>query len=111
MCQLLVHYGADLDALDIDRRRPIDLACGKSLKFLKKLRSRQNRHSLKRFIGFLFSSKEKPQKNVRVGSNSKRSSMNVWRQSNVSCPALLQSLSLNSFLPTQVSNFYGIFFR
>lgn len=54
MCQLLVHYGADINALDIDRRAPIDMATGPTRKFFKKLRRKCKKSRLKRVLSYLF---------------------------------------------------------
>lgn len=50
MCQLLLHYGADLDALDIDNRRPVDVATGKSRRFLKKFRWKKHKDRRRYYI-------------------------------------------------------------
>uniref|UniRef100_A0A915EQW9 Ankyrin repeat and LEM domain-containing protein 1 n=1 Tax=Ditylenchus dipsaci TaxID=166011 RepID=A0A915EQW9_9BILA len=56
MCQLLIHYGADLKSLDIDNRRPVDIACGGSRKLLKKLKRNKNqeRRRFAKIFSFLF---------------------------------------------------------
>lgn len=54
MCQLLVHYGADINALDIDRRAPIDMATGPTRKFFKKLRRKCKKSRLKRVLSYIF---------------------------------------------------------
>lgn len=49
MCQLLLHYGANLNAFDIDKRKPVDVATGKTRRFLKKFCRKKQKDRRKYF--------------------------------------------------------------
>lgn len=53
MCQLLVHYGADLLAMNRDNQTPSDLAKGKSRIFLRELMKRGQRRKNRKVFKFL----------------------------------------------------------
>jgi len=40
ICQLLIHYGANINSIDIDKRRPIDVATGRSKRLLKSFKNK-----------------------------------------------------------------------
>uniref|UniRef100_A0A183BKB7 LEM domain-containing protein n=1 Tax=Globodera pallida TaxID=36090 RepID=A0A183BKB7_GLOPA len=57
MCQLLIHYGADVKAEDIDKRRPVDVTAeGPCRRFLKRLgrKRRKERSKFGKVLAFLF---------------------------------------------------------
>ncbi|KAL3079760.1 hypothetical protein niasHS_014042 [Heterodera schachtii] len=56
MCQLLIHYGADVKAEDIDKRCPVDVAEGQCRRFLKRLvrKRRTERSKFGKVLSFLF---------------------------------------------------------
>ncbi len=53
MCQLFVHYGADLLAMSRDKYTPVDLAKGNSREFLRKLMKRGEKKRKRRILKFL----------------------------------------------------------
>jgi ankyrin repeat protein len=53
MCQLLVHYGADLIALSQDKYTPVDLAKGSSREFLRKMVKRGEKSRKRKIFKFL----------------------------------------------------------
>lgn len=53
MCQLLLHYGAELESSDRHGRKPLNFASGKCRKFLKKQRRKSLRKEHPKFV-FLF---------------------------------------------------------
>ncbi|KAL7072418.1 hypothetical protein ACQ4LE_008963 [Meloidogyne hapla] len=56
MCQLLIHYGADVNARDIDKRRPVDVADKQCKQFLMRLhkRRRTDRSKFRKVLSYLF---------------------------------------------------------
>ncbi|KAI6195161.1 hypothetical protein M3Y96_01201500 [Aphelenchoides besseyi] len=53
MCQLFVHYGANLNAADAEQRSPADIAIGNSRKFLLKLLNRKERRKARKIFKWL----------------------------------------------------------
>ncbi|CAK5066690.1 unnamed protein product [Meloidogyne enterolobii] len=56
MCQLLIHYGADVNARDIDKRRPVDVADKQCKQFLLRLhkRRRTDKSKFRKVLSYLF---------------------------------------------------------
>uniref|UniRef100_A0A915N859 LEM domain-containing protein n=1 Tax=Meloidogyne javanica TaxID=6303 RepID=A0A915N859_MELJA len=56
MCQLLIHYGADVNARDIDKRRPVDVADKQCKQFLRRLhkRRRTDKSKFRKVLSYLF---------------------------------------------------------
>jgi ankyrin repeat protein len=53
MCQLLVHYGADLLAMNRDKCTPCDMAKGKSKDFLRKMMKRGEKRRKRKLFKYL----------------------------------------------------------
>lgn len=53
MCQLFVHYGADLMAMNRDKFTPADLAKGSSREFLRKMMKRGQKKRNRKVLKFL----------------------------------------------------------
>lgn len=95
MCQLLVHYGADINAVDIDRRAPIDIANGRTQKFLKKLSRKSNKkRRLKRVLSYLFF----PSRNKTISLLATNQTP-VTTTSTTTAPLLIDQCSTFSILP------------
>lgn len=105
MCQLLVHYGANINALDIDKRSPLDLASGRAKKFLKKLRRKNKSIRFKRFLSFLFS-RQKPLIIEQSPLSLSNNSLKLINQR--SCPALLPFPAMGAKLTNEVKIFINV---
>jgi len=86
MVQLLVHYGADINAVDIDKRRAVDIATGQSRRFLKKFKRK------KRLFGKIFTYlfREKP------NGKTTEECVDAKPIARSSCPSVL---TVNALLP------------
>ncbi|KAI1717805.1 ankyrin repeat and LEM domain-containing protein 1 [Ditylenchus destructor] len=99
-CQLLLHYGADIRSVDIDNRRPVDVATGKSRKFLRKLKKKslRERLHLDKIFAFIFGRASSNNTSTHQSKDIKETSVIMRR----SCPTVLKTAPA---LPIMSSSF------
>uniref|UniRef100_A0A914EN08 LEM domain-containing protein n=1 Tax=Acrobeloides nanus TaxID=290746 RepID=A0A914EN08_9BILA len=99
MCQLLIHYGAEVNALDFKSRTPVQLAFGKSRRFLKKLSNHKrprDRQRLFRLLSYVFG--KGPEKRNSSDASRRDSCFIVRRRSSPPPPYRKDEATLTSVL-------------